>query len=443
MQVPERRNPIERFLGLFTEVRPGESPIALLLTLSIFLLLTAYYIIKPVREALILSEGGAEIKSYSAAGQALLLLGVVPLYAALASRLSRRRLINYIGGFFISCLVLFYLLAQFQVPLGVAFFLWVGIFNVVMIAQFWSFANDLYTPEEGERLFVIVAFGGSSGAVFGSFLSGRLFGILGTYELLLVGAITLFGSVAVMNLVDRREGGDSDLAASSQIPVKEQRLGKSGGFKIVFNKKYLLGIALLILLLNWVNTTGEYLLGRTVTQAAQEAVAEQSAAGLSQDEFIGRFYSDFFAVVNLVGLLLQLFVVSRVFKYLSVSVAILFLPVIAFTGYTLLVFYPVLEVVRWAKTAENSTEYSLNNTVRGVLFLPTTREEKYKAKQTIDTFFVRSGDVLSALLVYLGTSWLFFKTEQFAMFNLVLVTVWLILAVFIGLEYRRMTKTDS
>ena len=100
-------------------------------------------------------------------------------------------------------------------------------------------------------------------------------------------------------------------------------------------------------------------------------------------------------------------------------------------------------MVRWAKTAENSTEYSLNNTVRGVLFLPTTREEKYKAKQTIDTFFVRSGDVLSALLVYLGTSWLFFKTEQFAMFNLVLVTVWLILAVFVGLEYRRMTKTDG
>ena len=280
MQVPERRNPIERFLGLFTEVRPGESPIALLLTLSIFLLLTAYYIIKPVREALILSQGGAEIKSYSAAGQALLLLGVVPLYAALASRLSRRRLINYIGGFFISCLVLFYLLAQFQVPLGVAFFLWVGIFNVVMIAQFWSFANDLYTPEEGERLFVMVAFGGSSGAVFGSFLSGRLFGILGTYELLLVGAITLFGSVAVMNLVDRREGGDSNLAASSQIPVKEQTLGKSGGFKIVFNKKYLLGIALLILLLNWVNTTGEYLLGRTVAQAAQEAVAGKTGNGL-------------------------------------------------------------------------------------------------------------------------------------------------------------------
>ncbi len=147
--------------------------------------------------------------------------------------------------------------------------------------------------------------------------------------------------------------------------------------------------------------------------------------------------------MNLVGLLLQLFVVSRIFKYLSVSVAILFLPIIAFTGYTLLALYPVLEVVRWAKTAENATEYSLNNTVRSVLFLPTTREEKYKAKQTIDTFFVRSGDVLSAVLVYLGTSWLLLTTEQFAMFNLVLVTVWLILAVFIGLEYRRMTRTDN
>ena len=91
--------------------------------------------------------------------------------------------------------------------------------------------------------------------------------------------------------------------------------------------------------------------------------------------------------MNIAGLLLQLFVVSRVLKYLGVRVAILVLPLIALGGYLVAAFYPVLAIVRWVKTAENATDYSLQNTVRQVLFLPTTREQKYKAKQAIDTFF--------------------------------------------------------
>lgn len=114
-------NSLERFLRLFTEVRAGEGATALLLTLNVFILLSAYYIVKPVREALILAGGGAEIKSYAAAGQALLLLVAVPIYARLVSRLPRRRLINVVTLFFIGCLVAFYLLAQLELPLGVIF----------------------------------------------------------------------------------------------------------------------------------------------------------------------------------------------------------------------------------------------------------------------------------------------------------------------------------
>jgi AAA family ATP:ADP antiporter len=116
------------------------------------------------------------------------------------------------------------------------------------------------------------------------------------------------------------------------------------------------------------------------------------------------------------------------------------LPAIALAGYGLLVFYPVLAVVRWAKTAENATDYSLQNTLRGVLFLPTTREQKYKAKQAIDTFFVRAGDVLSAGMVAFGTQVVILGTKGFAAFNLVLVVVWLVLAAMIGRRYLRMTR---
>jgi AAA family ATP:ADP antiporter len=433
---------LERVLNLFTEVRRGEAGSALLLALNIFLILTAYYILKPVREALILSgAGGAEIKSYVAAGQALLLLGAVPLYAWLASRHGRRALINRVTWFFAGCLVVFYVLAHAGAPIAIVFYLWVGIFNLMVPAQFWAFANDVYTPETGKRLFVIVAFGASSGAVFGSYVAGQLIEPLGVYQLMLVSGAVLLSSLVLTHMVDSREGSPKTAGGSTGPP--EEPFGKAGAFQLVMNSRYLLLLALLMLLLNWVNTTGEYILGRTVKEAAGALLATSSAGELDEAAFIGQFYADFFTIVNIAGLLLQLFVVSRVLKYLGVRAAIFVLPLIALGGYLVIAFYPVLAIVRWVKTAENATDYSLQNTVRQVLFLPTTREQKYKAKQAIDTFFVRSGDVLSAVLVFVGTTWFALSTQQFAMVNIVLVSLWLLLAYLVGKEHRRLVERPA
>jgi AAA family ATP:ADP antiporter len=120
---------------------------------------------------------------------------------------------------------------------------------------------------------------------------------------------------------------------------------------------------------------------------------------------------------------------------------VLVLPLIALTGYAMLAFMPVLAVVRWVKTAENATDYSLQNTVRNVLFLPTSREQKYKAKQVIDSFFVRAGDVLSALLIYVGTTRLTLGAPGFAQVNLVLAITWVVLAVLVGRGYARKAGT--
>jgi AAA family ATP:ADP antiporter len=195
-----------------------------------------------------------------------------------------------------------------------------------------------------------------------------------------------------------------------------------------------------MLFVNWVNTTGEYILGRTVATAAEAAVSSGTAGGLAVPEYIGSFYSEFFLVVNVVGLLVQLFVVSRVLKYLGVKAAVLVLPLIALTGYTILAFAPVLALVRAVKIAENATDYSIQNTVRNVLFLPTSRDEKYKAKQAIDSFFWRAGDVMSAALVFVGVTMLGLGTTGFARVNLVLAGIWLILAVAVGREYARKSK---
>ena len=139
--------------------------------------------------------------------------------------------------------------------------------------------------------------------------------------------------------------------------------------------------------------------------------------------------------MNVLGLVLQLFVVSRVVKYLGVGSAVMILPVISLGGYLVLVFVPVLLAVLAAKVLENSTDYSLNNTVRNMLFLPCTREEKYSAKQVIDSLFVRCGDLFSAALVLVGTTIIGLDALGFARVNIVLAAVGLAMAVVVGRMY--------
>ena len=302
-----------------------------------------------------------------------------------------------------------------------------------VVAQFWSFANDIYTPEQGKRLFAVVAFGASTGAVFGPSIAGALFDPLGAYPLLLVASGMLILSLVITNLVDTRERRHVEQnAGGASAPAEEEPIGKEGAFALVFRHRYLLLIALLILFLNWVNTTGEFILSSVVETAAD--------AHPDDPNFEGKFYASFFQVVNVVSMLVQLFLVSRIVKYLGVRIALLILPIIAFGGYLLVAITPILGLIRWTKTAENATDYSLQNTLRGMLFLPTTREQKYKAKQAIDTLFARAGDALQALLVFVGTTYLAFETRHFALFNLVLVVVWLVLAWMVGREFARRTE---
>ncbi|MBS1133247.1 MAG: hypothetical protein H6R02_388 [Burkholderiaceae bacterium] len=434
--------PLDRVLSLFAEVHRGEGGRLLLLACNVFLILTAYYVMKPAREALILAQpGGAEIKSYSMALQALLLLAIVPAYGALASRLDRRRLINIVTAFFIACLPLFYLAAQAHWRVGVPFFLWIGIFSLMVIAQFWAYANDLYAPEAGKRLFAVIAFGASSGAVFGAYISGHLIGALGVHAMLLVAAVILTVSLMLFNLIDARERARA--VSRSDTQGAEAPIGSGNAFALVLSNRYLLLIAALVLLLNWVNATGEYILSSIVQRAAEEQVAAGTLSRDKEGAFIGAFYADYFQVVNIAGMLLQLFLVSRIVKWVGVHVAVCILPVVALGSYAVAALLPSLAVVRWVKTAENSVDYSLQNTVKQMLFLPTTREEKYKAKQVTDSFMVRAGDLLSSATVFVGTSMLALGTTQFAWINVALVSILLVVAIVVGRGFRRRTESAA
>jgi AAA family ATP:ADP antiporter len=436
----------ERFLGLFTVVMPGEAPKALLLALNVFLLLLAYYLIKPVRDAILLAGNEAAIKSYLGAAQAILFIFVVKAFSALASKRPRHILIAWVTLFFASNLLIFYALHLAGLalrPMGIAFFIWIGIFNYLIVAQFWGFANDLYTEEAGKRLFPLIAFGATFGAASGSRIAEWLIGPLGVYRMMLISAavlvVTVFLSVRIHHLEVRacaRESADCTEERKLALKAQEEPLKKGGGFRLVFKSRYLLFIALLIGVYNFINATGEYILSDVFRRAAQQAIRAGTAGGLSLEQIIGNSFAEYQLLANLLALVIQLFLVSRIFKWIGVGGALFILPFIAVGGYGYIAFGASLLLVKWVKALENGTDYSLMNTTRAALFLITPREEKYKAKAAIDTFFVRGGDALAALSVFVGTTWLSLRIERYAIINVVMVIVWLGLCVLILKEYR-------
>jgi AAA family ATP:ADP antiporter len=424
---------LARLLRPFARVEPQEAISASLLTLAVFLLLLGYYLLKTAREPLILLHGGAEVKSYAAAGQSLLLLLMIPAYAALAQRVGRLRLLLLVYGFFAANLLVFYVLLLRGAEIGVAFYLWVGVFNYTAIAQIWSFANDLYTPEQGKRLFAIVGIGSSLGAVAGAFLAKRL-SRLGPPSMLLGAVVLLCVCVALIVLVERRERRTRALRAS-QADAEEVPPVTGPVVQLLLHDKYLIWIALTTLLLNCVNSTGEYLLDRTLLSV----LAAEGTTGRAATAAVSSFKADYFGWVNLVGVVLQLFAVSRVLRLLGVRRTLFVLPSIAFLSYALMLTAPLLPLIRLGKIAENSLDYSLQNTARQALFLVGSRAEKYLGKTVSDTLFVRLGDVMSAMLVF-GAGLLALPSQGVLVLNLILIGAWLLSLVGLGREHARRTQ---
>jgi ATP:ADP antiporter, AAA family len=421
LEATTRKSVLERALSLFADVRAGEGTTAVLMLLNIFVLLICYSVIKTVREPLILLGGGAEVRSYTAAGQALLLMGFVPLYGWVASRVDRARLLVVMTLFFIACVELFAGAVAARVPfVGVAFFIWVGIFNMSLVAQFWSFANDIYTKEAGDRVFPIIVIGMTAGAPIGSFVAARLFRVgIHPQSILQISATLLAVSLGLYLWINRR--------VDRRAAAPREAMSASGGFQLVLRNPYLRLVAALIVLLNVVNTTGEYMISRLLSAHVKELAALDPA--FNRQAFIGAYVGDYQFWVNVTAFLLQAFVASRLVKHRGMAGVLLALPLIALGGYSIIAAGAGIGLVRWIKTAENATDYSIMNTARQLLWLPTTREEKYKAKQAIDTFFVRSGDVISAAAVYVGTGILHLTVPQFAGANVALTIGWLAIAV--------------
>lgn len=432
------KGPLERVLSIFADVRAGEGLGVLLLATNIFVILACYYLLRSARQGLILTEGapfgwsGAQVAAYSSAGMALVLLGVVPLYGWLGTRVPRMWLMTITTLFFASNLVLFYLAGRAGVREGIAFYVWLGVFNMFMPAQFWGFANDLYTEGQGRRLFPFIGVGASLGAVLGASAVGALvrYFQFTPFSLMALAAPVLLVALGLTFLANRRETGRADEIGAR---ANTEPLGKEGGFELVFKDRYLTWIAVLAVLLNLVTSVGNFLLNSLVERQAA-AMADLD----SRRAFVTLFFSGIDTAVAVMSVVLQMFVTSRALRVLGVRGSLFVMPVLALVNYSIIAVVPVLAIIRWGRALEGSTDYSIQNTVRQALFLPTSREAKYKAKAAIDTFFTRFGDVMQAVVVFSLTS-LGVGASGFAWLNVGLTAAWLWVAGRIAREHRRRT----
>jgi AAA family ATP:ADP antiporter len=430
--------PIDRLLRVFGEVRAGEGATVLLMCLNVALLLVAYYILKTAREPLILIAGGAELKSYAAAAQALSLIFYVPAYGLAAQKLPRPRFLAAVLLFFIGCIQVFYLGSRLGVPhLGFVFYVWVGIFSLTTIAQFWSYANEIYSRSEGDRLFPLIAIGSTAGAPLGAALAGWLFERgMSPFALMEIAAAILLAHLWLYRVVSRRA------STVPGRPAVEAIKGGSNGFALILKSPYLRLVGLLLVVFNLVNTLGEFILGRAVVMNADQSLALD--AGFDKQAYLGAFYGRYFLITNIAAILIQAFVVSRIVRRFGMKGVLLAMPFVSFLAYGSVALGAGLSTLLYAKIAENSADYSVTNTAKQMLWLPTTREEKYKAKQAIDTFFVRLGDLLAAGLVFVGTNLLPRGVEGFARINMLIVAAAILVGVMLIREHGRLvTSTEK
>jgi len=461
---PTRLSPLERGLRLFTDVRPGEGGTAVILFANVFVILCAYYFVKPLRDGWIAVSniGGLsqiELKAYTSFGQSLLLAWIVSAYAQLSARWPRRTLITRVTLVCIVTLVVFWLvrpgmLATDLPGAGVAFYLWVGMFGVFVVAQFWAFAADLYDGERGERLLPLVAIGATAGATCGSFLTQLLVRSAGidSGALLLLAMLPLAASIGLTRLADAR-GPLGTPRAERVRPVEPAAAapppgGWLGVLGFIMRQRYLAAVAIVALLTNWVNTNGENVLFGIVQDALRSDLVAHGIVDKAEIRAFVRdgttaFYGNIFFWVNLCALLAQALLASRLLKFGGFAAVLLLGPVVSLVSYSAMALLPVIAVVRVMKVAENATNYSINNTARQVLWLPTTAEMKYQAKPAIDSLVVRFGDGLAALTILIGIHVLDASNRTLLVANVVLATGWLLASLLVAREQGRLVAAPA
>jgi AAA family ATP:ADP antiporter len=417
-----RAVPRVRFLAPFVDVRRGELLAMLCSTLWIFCALAAYYVVKPIRGTMLQTRIGVDHKPIAILATAAFVGVFAWAYGRTVRRVGRARLVLTTYGVFLACLVVFALvLARGGTLAGYAFYVWVSTFNVLVVSQFWSLAADVWSKEEGARLFGFIGVGAVAGGIFGAEFVAESAKRVAIPALLLIAAAVL-GLCMLLSLVVLRFGRGRDGAP----PAPEASVD---AFRLVLSSPYLRLVAVMTLCLNLVNSNDEWILDKVL-----------SRAGLAEAD-VTVFYARFHLAQNVLTLLIQLFLTTRVRRRFGALGALLVLPAVALGGGLAFWVVPSLFVIRWMKVAENATDYSIQSNTREVLYLPLLPIEKYAAKAVNETFVVRVGDLFAAGAIWVAASILLPELGDRGLavlvaFDVVLCVVWIAAVLRVGRFHR-------
>jgi AAA family ATP:ADP antiporter len=377
---------VRRLLAGAINARPQELAGALAAFATAFTMFSAYAILRPIRETMGITSGVQTLPALFWGTFAGMLL-VQPVYGWLTSRYRRSAFLPWVYLFFVLNILGFHAWFNAQADhtwIARAYFIWVSIFVLFVVAVFWSLMADVFSREQAGRLFGFVAAGLSTGGLFGPFLAARLAEPIGTINLLLVSAALLAASLGCLLLVLRWHRRHGENTAPGED--RDERLGGSAfaAFRQVLNSPYLALIALFVFLLTWVSTF--------LYLEQQALVAEVFTDRDEQTRFFGRL--DFWVQAG--SLVTQLFLFGRLYRWFGFRALIVSMPVVMTLGFAALALFPAFAVLVAVMLVRRVGEYSLTRPSRDTLYTSVTREERYKAKSLIDTFVYRGGDATSA-----------------------------------------------
>jgi AAA family ATP:ADP antiporter len=378
---------VHRLLLVFVNVKASEIAALGWAWLYFFCVLSSYYVIRPIRDEAGVASG-VENLSWLFTGTLVGMILFNPPFAALASRLPRRRFISWTYRFFVVNLVAFLLAMRFmpeanQIWVGRIFFVWVSVFNMFVVSIFWATLVDLFTREQSTRLFGFIAAGATIGAIFGSSVTAALVGLIGAGNLLIVSAVLLeFAVRAFTRLAKAAGAGDASDTALRQ----ERPLGGSAwsGVTQLLRSPYLLGICAYMLLFTTLTTFLYFQQAQIVDGAITDRTARTE------------FFAQLNLAVNVIALIVQTTLTGRIVRRLGVALTLTILPALTVMGFVVLGLMPTVAVIVGFQVLRRAGEFALARPAREILFTTVSREEKYKAKSLIDTFVYRVGDQVGA-----------------------------------------------
>ncbi len=398
-----------------------------------FLVIAAFWVQKPIRTSRFLTDVGPRYLPWVKLGTASLILPVVMLYSALAARHRREHMVYLCAGAFAASSLVFWWLFTTSVPTWThyAYFFYVDIFNSVMVGLFWSFANDVTSPEQARRAYGFVGAGGILGGVFGSSLTGWTVERVGAADLLLVCAGFLLAIAWIARIVARH----SDPAPAAAQGKTSPSWGDAvAGARLTLRSRYLTYIALVVGLYEIVSNVIDFQFNTLV--AARYADEAAMAA------FLGRFAS----ASIVASLVAQLALTTWILRKWGPRVGLLVLPLVLGLGSAAFLALPLLTVVAAAFFADGALNYSLNQTAKEVLYTPTDELTKYQAKAFIDMFLMRLAKGVGSVLILVGVAWGSLQgrsVRQLGWLSLAVAIVWLIVAQAAGRRFAERTQPEA